>query len=76
MANKLVERCLTSDSLQNFKLQPKLSGTTHKPELLKSKRLTVPNVDKDVEQLGISQPADGSKTCFNYFVKLAVSTKV
>lgn len=75
MANKLLERCLTSDSSWNFQLKPQCSATTHKPESLKFKRLTVSNVDKDVEQLEISYTADGSKTCYIHFVKLVVSTK-
>lgn len=48
----------------------------HQPERVKFKRLTVSNINKDVEQLDISEyTADRSKTWYTQFVKLAVSAK-
>lgn len=75
MANKFLERCLISDSSWKFKLKRQWYITTHQAECVTFKRLTVSNIDKDVEQLDISYTADRSKTLYTHFVKLAVSAK-
>ena len=62
MVNEHIARCLTLLDIRKILFKIRINTTTHLLKRLKLKRLMVPSVDEDVEELELSYTAGSNKT--------------
>ena len=69
MANKHMIRCSKNFVMEKWGVRPQCDTTIHLLERLKSKKLTIPNVDKHAEQKEIPFSGDQNAKLCSHFGK-------